>query len=154
MEEENITEYWGWRFVELEEKEDCVISTCANSETGQEMKIKSQYVIGCDGGGSRVRKCARLESNRKPLDLHVIFVHMRSSQLHTFFSQGQFWHANMLNGGIVVNQDEEGTFTVHTLVPPGVDLSTMKSSELVNRAVGGLLGAIPVKIDKLLVRGE
>ena len=154
VKQEGIESFWGWKFVELEESDDGVHSLFFNTETRQEMIVKSKYVIGCDGGGSRVRKCAGLESTRRALDLHVIFVHLKSSDKNLLFSQGHYWHANMLNGAIIVNQDERDTFTIHTLVPPDVDLSSMKSSELVNRAVGGMLGPVNVKIDELLCRGE
>ena len=154
LQKESVESHWGWKFVELEENEDGVESLFFHTETGQEMKVQSRYVIGCDGGGSRVRKCAGLESQRKALDLHVIFVHLRSTDRDLMFSQGHYWHANLLHGAIIVNQDEKDTFTIHTIVPPGVDLSSMKTSELVNRAVGGMHGPVDVRIDELLARGE
>ena len=154
LQNEKVESYWGWKFVELEENEEGVESLFFNTETGQEMKVKSRYVIGCDGGGSRVRKCAGLESKRKALDLHVIFVHLRSTDLDLMFSQGHYWHAMPLHGAIIVNQDEKDTFTIHTIVPPGVDLSSLKTSELVNRAAGGMHGPVDVRIDELLARGE
>ena len=151
--QEGIESHYGWKFVELHEKEDAVYSLFFNLETSQEMKVKSQYVVGSDGGGSRVRKCADLESERKALDLNVIFVHFKTTDKHMFDTQGHFWHANMLNGGIIVNQNEKDTYTVHTIVPPGVELSHLKSSELVSRSMGGLLGPVDVNIE-LICRGE
>jgi 2-polyprenyl-6-methoxyphenol hydroxylase-like FAD-dependent oxidoreductase len=61
--ENQITAVWGQSFIRLTEFQDGVISE-VKREDGSILKIRSQYVIGCDGGGSWVRKSAGLESKR------------------------------------------------------------------------------------------
>jgi 2-polyprenyl-6-methoxyphenol hydroxylase-like FAD-dependent oxidoreductase len=50
-----IEGHWGYKFVGLEEREDDVIAEVV-TDGGRTVRIKAQYVIGTDGGGSFVRK--------------------------------------------------------------------------------------------------
>ena len=65
-----IESHWGWQYIGLEEipgqdgEESYVVSEVRNKE-GEMLRIKSNYVIGCDGGGSWVRKSIGLESKRR-----------------------------------------------------------------------------------------
>ena len=51
-----VTCKFGLKFEELVENEDHVISWLVDETTGDRYSVKSQYVLGCDGAGSRVRK--------------------------------------------------------------------------------------------------
>lgn len=44
------------RFEGLVEEEDGVVSTLIETSSGEMRTVKSKYVIGCDGAGSRVRR--------------------------------------------------------------------------------------------------
>lgn len=59
-----IQSHWGTTFEGLEEGSDSVVCTVKKAD-GSKMRIKSQYLIGCDGGGSLVRKAIGQESKRK-----------------------------------------------------------------------------------------
>ena len=52
---------YGVKFESLEETEDGVTSSLTDDK-GAVICIKSRYLIGCDGGGSRVRRCLGIES--------------------------------------------------------------------------------------------
>ena len=54
--EDLISSFFGVKFEGLMEYEDRVECEMSEDETGQKHKVTAQYVIGCDGGGSRVRK--------------------------------------------------------------------------------------------------
>ncbi len=49
-----IETHFGWKFESLVESSEDVEATVVD-QSGQLHKIVSQYVIGCDGAGSRVR---------------------------------------------------------------------------------------------------
>jgi 2-polyprenyl-6-methoxyphenol hydroxylase-like FAD-dependent oxidoreductase len=51
-----IDSHFGLKFVSLDEQDDCVVSKFTDVTTGEEHTIKSKFVVGCDGGGSRVRR--------------------------------------------------------------------------------------------------
>jgi FAD-dependent monooxygenase len=50
-----IDSYFGLKFESLVESGDSVESTLIDTLTGETHTLKSDYVIGCDGAGSRVR---------------------------------------------------------------------------------------------------
>lgn len=55
QEEDLIDSHFGLKFECLEESEDSVESTFVDVQTGERHLVKSQYVVGCDGAGSRIR---------------------------------------------------------------------------------------------------
>jgi 2-polyprenyl-6-methoxyphenol hydroxylase-like FAD-dependent oxidoreductase len=65
---ELIEGHWGYKFVGLEEREDDVVAEIV-TDGGRTLRIKAQYVIGTDGGGSFVRKSVGLESKRNYLSV-------------------------------------------------------------------------------------
>ena len=52
-----IESYFGLKFESMVESSDGVESTLVNTESGDVHLVRSQYVVGCDGAGSRVRRC-------------------------------------------------------------------------------------------------
>lgn len=61
-----IHSYWGYPFESLVENDDSVLSTIRDP-SGNRIFIKSRYVIGCDGAGSKVRESAGLVAPRRSL---------------------------------------------------------------------------------------
>jgi FAD-dependent monooxygenase len=57
---ELIDSHFGLKFETLTESDDGVVSELVD-ESGEKHVVKSQYVIGCDGGGSRVRRSLGIE---------------------------------------------------------------------------------------------
>lgn len=47
---------YGWQVDSVEEKDDCVRTTVTEVATGKKETFISEYVAGCDGASSRVRK--------------------------------------------------------------------------------------------------
>jgi 2-polyprenyl-6-methoxyphenol hydroxylase-like FAD-dependent oxidoreductase len=66
VQEEYVQSFWGWKFTGLREMDDHVLSDIVSTD-GRKMVIRSHYVVGCDGGGSLVRKLGGLSSKRKDL---------------------------------------------------------------------------------------
>jgi 2-polyprenyl-6-methoxyphenol hydroxylase-like FAD-dependent oxidoreductase len=61
-----IQDYWGFAFESLTENDDHVLSTILDA-SGNSRVVKSRYVIGCDGAGSKVRLNTGLKSPRLTL---------------------------------------------------------------------------------------
>lgn len=62
-----ITSKWGCKLEVLTEFEDRIECEVVDVKTGERNKITSQYVIGCDGGGSRVRQSVGVEMRGGPV---------------------------------------------------------------------------------------
>lgn len=63
----NVTGLWGVKFESLVEGDDGVESVCVNVDTGERLLVHSQYVIGCDGAASKVRRSIGAEISGGPL---------------------------------------------------------------------------------------
>ena len=57
---------WNCKFVGLEEHDDNVVSELETTD-GKRIRVRSKYVVGCDGAGSLVRKSIGKESKRTDL---------------------------------------------------------------------------------------
>jgi hypothetical protein len=69
-------------------------------------------------------------------------------------SRGDFWHMTILNGSVVIAQDEIDTYTVHRVLPPGVDFQIGDPLEFIKESLGGFGGPFDIKIDKVIVTGK
>jgi 2-polyprenyl-6-methoxyphenol hydroxylase-like FAD-dependent oxidoreductase len=68
-----VEDYWGYTFESLVEQDDHVLSTVIDP-SGKPIHIKSRYVIGCDGAGSKVRMSVGIEAPRTSLSVPHIFL--------------------------------------------------------------------------------
>lgn len=62
-----IDTYFGYKFEELTEHDDYVTSNITDLSSGQAVFVKSQYVVACDGAGSRVRRSTGLTITGGPV---------------------------------------------------------------------------------------
>jgi 2-polyprenyl-6-methoxyphenol hydroxylase-like FAD-dependent oxidoreductase len=60
LEQKLIDGRFGWKFQTFLEENAGVTSTFLDLD-GKEHKVRSQYILGCDGGGSRVRRAAGIK---------------------------------------------------------------------------------------------
>lgn len=61
-----VDTFFGLKFESLTEEEDGVISELVDVN-GQKHLVHSKYVIGCDGGGSRVRRNVEINLSGGPV---------------------------------------------------------------------------------------
>ncbi|KIW91571.1 uncharacterized protein Z519_07538 [Cladophialophora bantiana CBS 173.52] len=149
-----IDSYWGVKFESLRELEDVVESELTDMTTGALHVIRSQYVAGCDGAGSRVRKSIGIELTGGPMPMAMFLVHFKSRDLESLHKQGRFWHIFFSNGGIIISQDEKDTWTTHLPIPLGTDVGNIDPTEAVYEVLGGSAMKHKIKIDKILVQSS
>ncbi len=82
----------------------------------------------------------------------MFLVHFKSRDLSVLQRQGQYWHIFFSNGGAIISQDEEDTWTVHMAIGLDVDAEKLDPEKVVAEALGGSAGPCPCKIDKVLVK--
>ncbi|OAL43997.1 hypothetical protein IQ07DRAFT_616123 [Pyrenochaeta sp. DS3sAY3a] len=145
-----VETHFGWKFeslVELDTHVECTIV----DQTGQQHVVRSQYVIGCDGAGSKVRAAigSKLEGGPVPGAMHLI--HFKSRDLDRLHKQGQFWHIFFTSGSVIISQDEVDTWTVHNPIPVGTDVAGIDAKEAIYKALGGECAPFEIEIDEILV---
>ncbi|KIW28126.1 uncharacterized protein PV07_07808 [Cladophialophora immunda] len=145
-----IESHFGWKFETLAESDAGV--ECELTDTaGETHRVKAQYVVGCDGAGSRVRKAIGVELIGGPVPAKLYLVHFKSRDLSRIQRQGQFWHIFFTSGHVIISQDEVDTWTAHTPLPLDFDVSTLDPEDTVYRVLGGSRAPWPIAIDEVLV---
>ena len=67
------------RWEHSDEHDDGVVSDIVDLETGDTTQVRSRYVIGCDGAGSRVRKLLGIEMIGPPLIQCYLMIHFAAN---------------------------------------------------------------------------
>ncbi|KAE8334487.1 hypothetical protein BDV24DRAFT_172529 [Aspergillus arachidicola] len=139
-----ITTIFGQKFVDLREEDDVVVSRFVTLD-GVERTIRSRFVVGCDGAGSKVRQAVHI-----PLRGAMYLIHFKSRDLERLQKQGQFWHIFFTTGHVCIAQDEKDTWTVHCPISLGADTTSIDPREAIFTALGGELVPFKIEIDEIL----
>lgn len=136
----------GWCLDECADADDGVRATLVNSD-GEELPVRADYLVGCDGASSRVRSELGIAMTGFPAFTTFALVHFRSSDLANLHALGQFWHLFFSTGTTVIAQDEADTWTLHVNLGPNVvaDDPIGDPTDFVQRALGR-----PVRVDEIL----
>ncbi|EXJ60041.1 hypothetical protein A1O7_04190 [Cladophialophora yegresii CBS 114405] len=146
-----IDSYFGMKFESLAETDAGVDCELTDTVRGETHRVKAQYVVGCDGGGSRVRKAIGVDLVGGPVPAKLYLVHFKSPDLTRLHRQGQFWHIFFTSGHVIISQDEVDTWTAHTPLPLDFDTSTLDPKDTIYRVLGGSGPPCHIDIDEILV---
>ncbi|WP_225839301.1 FAD-dependent monooxygenase [Streptomyces sp. NK08204] len=104
----------GLRFDSLAQDDDGVTSHLVDVMTDDRVRLRSRYVIGCDGASSQVRRAVGIgeEGFDVPGLPGAFMVHFKSRDLQTLHRHGRFWHYFAFRY-IIIAQDEADTWTAH-----------------------------------------
>ena len=104
----------GLRFTALTQDADGVTSELVEVLTDDRVRLRSRYVIGCDGASSHVRQAVGIgeEGFDVPGLPGAFMVHFKSRDLETLHRHGRFWHYFAFRY-IIIAQDEVDTWTAH-----------------------------------------
>ncbi|BCL13440.1 FAD-dependent monooxygenase [Micromonospora sagamiensis] len=104
----------GLRFDSLTQDDDTVTSHLVDVLTDQPVRLRSRYVIGCDGASSQVRRAVGIgeEGFDVPGLPGAFMVHFKSRDLDSLHRHGRFWHYFAFRY-IIIAQDEVDTWTAH-----------------------------------------
>lgn len=110
---------WNLGFETCVQDQDGVTATLRDSETGEAMQVRCQYLAGCDGGASNVRKALGIRLEGTPAVMPRFMTHFRSRDLKLLHRFGQAWHYQ--NGfGTIIAQDDREIWTLQSRFPPGM----------------------------------
>ncbi len=147
---------FGWKFESLEQDHTSVIATVTEEATGIMHTFRTQYLVGCDGGGSRVRRILGIELDGEdrvnnlirrqfetlgvPLPpvkelARVMLIHFKSAAREILNPWGVAWHLQTPVGSLVA-QDDDDTWTLHIVLPPGTEESTLVAADMLREFVG------------------
>ena len=130
-----------------QEDDDGVTSEIADLDTGETIRVRSRYVIGCDGAGSRVRRLLGIEMIGAPLLQCFLMIHFEANLREMTSERPGVLH-------FVLAPEAAGTFIAHDVesdwvfmhgIDPSVedvdDFDDARCREVVDRAAGATLDA-------------
>ncbi|WP_285033413.1 FAD-dependent monooxygenase [Mycolicibacterium sp. lyk4-40-TYG-92] len=140
---------YGWALQSFRQDADGVDAVISRSATGETRTVRADYLAGCDGAGSIVRRqlgialhdtdirrmAAReiglrkvlagtarafVEQRQTPMDGRVYMVHFTSPAREMLERFGTTWHTQSPEGWTLISQNDRDTWTLHTLIGMGV----------------------------------
>jgi 2-polyprenyl-6-methoxyphenol hydroxylase-like FAD-dependent oxidoreductase len=126
---------YGWAFESFEEDRDGVTATVRSSD-GTVERIRCQLLAGCDGGNSRVRDQLGFACQGKWAVVQFYMVHYRTRARDLMQRFGVAWHYQSPVGGTLIAQDDDEIWTLHNILPDGVDSKQVDPKQLLFESLG------------------
>lgn len=137
--DENIEVLRPWRVESVSDDGDVVRARIVSPDESKEHILEADYLVGCDGAGSVVRREMGLEMEGQRGVATFCQVHFKSRDLEALHTHGQFWHMIFVGGGVgaLIAQDERDTWTLQTsAITDGVRTEDIDKQELLDKICG------------------
>lgn len=137
----SVTVRYGCEFLSLTQDSRSVTATVR--EGGQTSTITAQYLAGCDGGASNVRKQLgiKLAGEGNILQLRQALYRCDDLFARIPIGKGRHYHVADSQSTQLIVQDDTKHFTIHSVVEKDEDMATMFEN----------VAAMPVQYDMLYV---
>ncbi|WP_158260312.1 FAD-dependent monooxygenase [Mycobacterium talmoniae] len=155
---------YGWG-LQTFQQDDQGVDAVIRSVSGETHTIRAQFLAGCDGAGSVVRRglgiglddialhrlAARelglrrlvpagirafVEHRETPMDGRVYLVHFTSPNRELFERFGTAWHTQSPEGWTLISQNDRDTWTLHALLGVGADAEAIDPKRFLFAALG------------------
>ncbi len=111
-----VSARFGVALESFSQDEEGVNAVLRDADTGALEEIRCAYLVGCDGGSSRVREVLGIPLAGTPRIGQRYMVHFRSNATSLLQRRGVTWHSQSLRGTIIA-QDDKDTWTLQTGIP-------------------------------------
>nr|WP_254911531.1 FAD-dependent monooxygenase [Sphingomonas sp. CDS-1] len=111
---------FGCAFESLWQDEAGVVASVRSVETGESEEIRCGYLVGCDGGGSRVRDTIGISAEGDFGIAEFYMIHFRCPRSDIFTRFGPVFHLQT-GKGTLISQNGDDIWTLHVLAPPDSD---------------------------------
>lgn len=109
---------YGWEWEHSDDLGDHVVSDVTEIDGGTTTRVRSRYVLGCDGAGSRVRKMLGIEMHGPPLIQCFLMIHFRADLRALTADRPAVLH-------FVLDPEVEGAFVAHDAASDWVFMHAM-----------------------------
>lgn len=156
---------FGWALETFAQDANGVDAVIRCSATGEIRAIRAQFLAGCDGAGSVVRNGlgiglddidlrrlavrelglgrllpaairAYLADRETPMDGRLYLIHFTSPNRELFERFGTAWHTQSPKGWTLISQNDNDTWTLHTLLGAGTDADAIEPRQLLFAKLG------------------
>jgi len=126
---------WGTAFEAMHQDAAGVTVTLRDTATGDTEEVRCDYLAGCDGGTSLVRKCLDIALAGEARIMPRFMTHFRSDARALLQRFGVAWHYQSAYGTLIA-QDDRDTWTLQSRFPPGVPPESADPSAMLRAFVG------------------
>jgi 2-polyprenyl-6-methoxyphenol hydroxylase-like FAD-dependent oxidoreductase len=133
--EPNASVRFGWTFEDFTQDEAGVTATLRNTEDDGTETVRCDYLIGCDGGGSRVRKLLDIALDGTPRVGLFQMVHFRSTARDILQRWGIAWHYQSPFGTMIAQNDRD-IWTIQARQDPGTAPEGIDPGTLLQKFAG------------------
>jgi 2-polyprenyl-6-methoxyphenol hydroxylase-like FAD-dependent oxidoreductase len=118
----NVTVRYGCELVDFSQDVDGVTVSTRTAD-GEEEMLRARYLVGCDGGSSRVRKVLDVKLDGRGGIRNLVQVIFKSDELYQRIRTGKGRHYNFVDaaGSSLIAQGCRTEFTLHSPLPPETD---------------------------------
>jgi 2-polyprenyl-6-methoxyphenol hydroxylase-like FAD-dependent oxidoreductase len=125
---------WGVAFEDLSQDAAGVSVTLRREDGGVE-QWRCDYLVGCDGGASRVRHCLGIGLDGQAIVLRRFMTHFRSGALDILQRWGVAWHYQSAQGTLIAQNDRD-TWTLQSYLPDGIAADAVDPNDLLRGFAG------------------
>jgi len=125
---------FGWKFAGCSQDSEGVTSRIETAD-GETVHLRSTFLVGCDGGGSRVRRELGISLEGRANVARLMMIHFRSTAREVINPWGIAWHLETLKGSVVAQNDMD-TWTLHASLIDGTDESTLDPAQMIRDFFG------------------
>ena len=126
---------FGWTFDDFEQDEAAVTATLRNTEDDATETVRCDYLVGCDGGGSRVRKLLDIALDGAARVAQRQMVHFRSDAREILQRWGIAWHYQSPFGTLIAQNDKD-IWTLHARQNPAVATDEVDPAAVLRKFAG------------------
>ncbi|MGP3535660.1 FAD-dependent monooxygenase [Microbacterium sp. RD1] len=130
----------GWAATGVSQTGASAIVSLRNAQTGEQIAVEADYVAGCDGGTSVIRKAigARLQGDATAAE-ERLSVYFRSDEMREILGPDagwMYWWYGPLHRGSFLQLDGKDLFLLHGRVPVGMAPEDLDPDEVLRAAIG------------------
>jgi 2-polyprenyl-6-methoxyphenol hydroxylase-like FAD-dependent oxidoreductase len=127
---------FGTRFERIvSQDEKSVTAEIVEEASGKSTTVTCDFVAGCDGGGSRVRRQLGIELDGTMAVAGAHMVHFRSDDKALLQRWGPAWHLQS-GMGTIIGQNDEDIYTLQAWLIPGLDIDKKRPEDVLEEWVG------------------
>lgn len=135
-----IESHWGVTVEDVAQDADGVTLTVRDRTTDVVTQLRGLYLVGCDGGGSVVRRAIGIAVDGQHAVANRFMIHFRSHAKDLLQRFGMAWHYQSARGTLIAQDDRE-VYTLHARFPDGMDTSNIDPLPTLFAALGAEIDA-------------
>lgn len=130
-----VQTWFGWKVESFEQDAEGVLTLLRHGESGETRQVRSQFLVGCDGASSTVRRQLQIELDGAKNAAQAFMVHFQSEDRALLQRFGIAWHAQTGSGALIAQNDRD-TWTLQAFLPPGVNGEELDADTVLTEWMG------------------